>query len=1017
MSKRNGLRACLVLAATLLPCDVASLAAGPDFDTAIAPLLAKRCAGCHNASDPKGGLDLTSPESARKGGETGAALVPNSLEKSLLWQRVVADEMPPDAASKLADQERRDLKQWIEHGAAWGEKKVNPLEYSSESRGGFDWWSLQPVRHSELPTASADQSTMVSPIDVWIDKTLRAKGLTRSAEASGVATVRRLSLDLLGLPPESDDVAEFSSSDLPDRFERLVDRTIASPYYGERWARHWLDVIRFGESQGFERDKLRTNSWRYRDWLIDAFNRDLPYDEFTQLQLAGDVLRPSDPDGLIATGFLVAGAYDEVGHTQQSAAMRAIVRQDELEDMVAAVAQTFLGLTVNCGRCHDHKFDPISQTEYYQLAAAIAGVRHGERDLDPQRRQAESRHAIESLQHRSRTLSAELGAMEERATAAILADRKAAQATKGSDKSPAKEVAPPAPLLSWEFERDAGDASGKYPGQLFGSASVAGGKLVVDGKGYAGAAPITFDLREKTLEAWVQLSTLDQRGGGVIGVQTMTGDVFDSIVFGEGEPGHWMAGSNGFVRTKSFGGAREVDAKNEPVHLAVTYRADGTIAAFRNGVPYGQAYQVPELPTYKAHQSHVIFGLRHSPENSDRLLRGGVLRARVYDRALSAAEVAASFEAARLHVEPSDVANKLSPAERQRRDSLQAEIKQLVSQIERWNESKIYAVTPRDPEPTFVLQRGRTTQPGFLVSAGGLRSLHFASADWGLPPDAAESQRRVRLAEWLSDRNNPLFSRVIANRLWHYHFGTGIVETTNDLGFNGTRPSHPELLDWLATSLWRHDGSLKSLHRTMVLSATYRQSSHFREDAAAIDAGNRLLWRREPVRLEAELIRDAMLAAAGDLNRTMHGPGYYDFTTFTHNSQFYQMQDSIGATFDRRGVYRTWVRSGRNHFLDVFDCPDPSTKTPVRAVTTTPLQSLALMNNSFAFRISENLAAKLTVQDPGDVASQVAAGVQRIYNRPASREELELLTAFARQHGVAALCRVLFNSNEFLYSP
>ena len=272
--------------------------------------------------------------------------------------------------------------------------------------------------------------------------------------------------------------------------------------------------------------------------------------------------------------------------------------------------------------------------------------------------------------------------------------------------------------------------------------------------------------------------------------------------------------------------------------------------------------------------------------------------------------------------------------DRHRRDAMIDELKQLASQLDRWSESRIYAVAPKEPEPTHVLMRGRTTQPGMLVSANGLKSIRDINFDWGLAPDVAESQRRIQLASWLSDRRNPLFSRVIANRLWHYHFGSGIVETTNDLGFNGTRPSHPELLDWLADSLWRRNGSLKSLHRTMLLAATYRQSSRFRPEAAAIDAGNRLLWRREPVRLEAELIRDAMLAAAGDLNREIHGPGYYDFTTFVHNSQFYLMQDPIGAAFDRRGIYRTWVRSGRNHFLDVFDCPDPSTKTPTRAVTT-----------------------------------------------------------------------------------
>ena len=539
-------------------------------------------------------------------------------------------------------------------------------------------------------------------------------------------------------------------------------RTTAFAGRGTGWT-----SVRFGESQGFERDKIRENAWPYRDWVIDALNADMPYDEFARRQIAGDVLRPDDHAAIIATGFLVAGPFDEVGKQQQSAAMKAVVRQDELEDLVSVVGQTFLGLTVNCARCHDHKFDPIRQQEYYQLCSALDGVQHGTRDLSEP-----------AVREQAKKLDQQL-----------------------------------APL-------------------------------------------------QKTL--------------------------------------------------------REVEAKKPP-------------------------------------------------------------------------------------------------DESGRRDELKQQIAALTEQKAKLNIVTTYAVTPQTPGVTHVLTARQSGSAGCRRDAGGDRGPRGAPDGFGLSADAPDADRRTRLADWITDEQQPLFARVMVNRLWHHHFGAGLVDTPNDFGFNGGRPSHPELLDYLASELIRGGWRLKRLHRLIVTSATYRQSSRYDDQAAGVDADNRLLWRKSPVRLEAESLRDAMLTVAGQLNPQMGGPGYRDFTTYVHNTQFYSMLDPVGYEFQRRTVYRTWIRSGRSGLLDVFDCPDPSTKTPRRAVTVTPLQALALSNNSFVLRMSEQFAQRLRREAGEVVAGQVRRACELCYARCPDEAELAALVPFAAEHGPAELCRVLLNSNEFLY--
>jgi hypothetical protein len=403
------------------------------------------------------------------------------------------------------------------------------------------------------------------------------------------------------------------------------------------------------------------------------------------------------------------------------------------------------------------------------------------------------------------------------------------------------------------------------------------------------------------------------------------------------------------------------------------------------------------------------------PAGGNRMLAGAIDRVQLYDKALTPAEIAASAGVPSDHVDQRQILARLDPAQQQQYKSLEFEIAELQQQRQRTGVTTSYAVVPRQPDVAHLLKRGNPAQLGDVVSPGGVAALVGVSADFGLSPDGPDAPRRIALARWITHQNNPLFARVIVNRLWHYHFGVGLVDTPSDFGFNGARPTHPALIDWLAFELVRHDWSLKAVQRMIVTSAVYRQTSRFESRAAKIDAGNRLLWRKSPLRLDAEVVRDSILAVSGRLNRTLGGPGYRDFTTFVRNTQFYVPVDAVGHSFNRRSLYRTWVRSGRNRFLDVFDCPDPSTKTPKRAVTTTPLQALSLMNNSFVLRMADRFAERLVREAGDDVEQQLALAYTLTYGRHPRPEETSLTAVFIKQQGLPAFCRVLFNSNEFLY--
>ena len=968
----------------------------PSFEKAVAPLLARRCLSCHGGTKPRGGLDLSTHKGLLTGGDSGKVVNAGEADKSLLWKRVRTGEMPPK--TKLSPVEKALLKKWIDAGARWENGPIDLFRYTTDTRAGYDWWALQPVKRPAVPKVKAGDR-ILTPIDAYLLQELSSGNLTFSEKAKPRQLIRRLYFDLIGLPPEPEVVQAFEANPSDEAYRKLVDKLLDSPRYGERWARHWLDVVRFGESDGFERNNPRKNFWHYRDWVIRAFNSDMPFDEFARMQIAGDVLT-NDYDGAAAVGFLVAGVHNTV--VGQSERMKKLARQDELEEITGTVGQTFLGLTVHCARCHDHKFDPIRQKEYYQLTATLAGVNHGERNVaatsDP-KRLAEIVQRIK--QHRE---SLEYIVADTRK--AILADRKA-------KKTP---VSLPEPLAQWNFDGDCQDKAGQLHGKLNGNARIVDGSLVLDGRSYMSTVPLKTNLAEKTLEAWVTVDDLNQRGGGVMSVQTLNGATFDAIVYGEQQPKRWMAGSDFFRRTRSFQGPEEAEAGKKPVHMAFVYRKDGTITAYRNGQPYGKPYKTG-FQTFQANRAQILFGLRHSPPGGNKFFRGKVLQAKLYDRALSPDAVAASAGRPSEYISQEELLNRLKGGKRVQAKILFDELEKLEKQRQQLQDAKqhrVYTNIARNPGPTFVLERGDVMAVGERVSPIGVKALKPVAGVLALPENASDAQRRKKLAEWITHPDNPLFARVIVNRLWHYHFGQGIVQTPSDFGFNGGRPSHPQLLDWLAAELRSRKYSLKAMHRLIVTSAAYQQSSKLNEKALKEDANNRLLWRWVPKRLEAEVIRDATLQVAGQLNRQMGGPGFEDVRTQPNNGTTYYIPvDPVGKSFHRRTIYRFTPRGGRSSLLDTFDCPDACAAAPKRVVTTTPLQALSLFNNTFMLRMSDAMARRIA-SGRKEVDQQVERAFRLCFGRDPMAKEQRLAEQLVRDHGLSALCRALLNSNEYL---
>lgn len=992
----------LLLTVSILNGILAPNAYGFNGQDSIEVVLAKNCLECHSGTNAEAGLDLSQSAGLAAGGESGPAVNDQSPLESLIWQRIADGSMPPK--KKLDEKSIAILRQWIETSRALPTKPIDRFRITTDSRAGYDWWSLQLIQSPSVPSAPSGYTTE-TPVDAFIASKLSQANIRQSAAASPRSLIRRVYYDLIGLPPSFEAVTAFEADPSDANYEKIVDELLESPQYGEHWARHWLDVVRFGESDGFERNYPRYNSWPYRDWVIASFNRDLPYDEFVRKQLVGDL--EGTPEGFAAAGFLVAGIHNTV--VGSSDRMKRIAIQDELEEVIGTISQSFLGLTAQCARCHDHKFDPIPLKTYYQMASSIQGVGHGEVEIErPEvaKQIATLRRELDKAKEQLRLIrSAQIGKL-----------------STGSEQVPAPESAKLAsrlPVYHWSFTDSAAEDSGALQAKIHGNASVVDGALVCDGASYVETDPLPHAFREKSFAVWVQLDSLEQSGGGIATLQVPGKDLFDSLVFAEREPARWMAGSNGFSRYQSFGASPEDLAAVKPVHLVLTYAEDGTIRAFRNGVPYGNAYRSSGLLPFDSGNAKVLFGIRHEPAGGNRHFKGKILDASLYDVALTEDDVAAIAsssdpvlsEQAFVQSLP-DESRKIYVAASQTVLDLNVKVRELVAH----SRDKLYSVRPNNsPGVTKILRRGDVYAEGDIVSAGAIDALPHQKADFGLEPNASDANRRMALANWISDRNNPLLARVMVNRLWHYHFGVGIVDTPSDFGFNGGRPSHPELLEWLSSQLIANNFQIKPLHRLIMRSHTYRQSTDYNPDAAATDTSNRLLWRYTPKRLDAEQVRDSMLAVSRKLNPAIGGPGFRDVEVREFNGTTYYVPKEVdSADYYRRTIYRFNPRCERAPILDAFDCPDPSATAPKRSVTTTPLQALSLLNNPFVLAISAHARTNALREHPENQSAQIRYLWQQILMRSPDEHEFRVSEKLVLEHGLEALCRALLNTTEFV---
>ncbi|MFO0907386.1 MAG: PSD1 and planctomycete cytochrome C domain-containing protein [Isosphaeraceae bacterium] len=711
-----------------------------DFERSVAPVLLNRCLECHNATDKNGGLDLSSGNALSAGGKNGAAVVPGQAEESLLLQRVVDGEMPPKKQGKarpLPEAERKALSAWIASGAAWPAGRVlDPYESTSETRGGRDWWSLQPIARPAIPPGT----NAANPIDAFVLAQLAPKGWTLAPPADRRAWVRRVYVDLVGYPPSYDEVEAFLADRRADADARLVDRLLASPHFGERWGRYWLDVVRYADTCGYERDQPKPNAWKYRDWVIQAFNDDMPYDRFVTHQLAGDEVADRSAATLVATGFLRLGTWNDEPNDPNE------YKYERLEDMVNATSTAFLAFTVKCARCHDHKFDPVRQTDYYRMAAAF-----------------------------------------------------------------------------W-------------------------------------AGPI------------------------------------------EPGPREWLGGP---------------DPKRVGTDLLV------------------------------------------------------------------------------------------------------------------WTDQG------RTAPPLHLLKKGEPNHPGPVVEPGQLSMIPSLDRPVASPSaEATTSQRRLQLARWITDRRNPLTARVWVNRIWQHHMGQGLVRSPDNFGFTGEKPTHPALLDWLASELIDGGWTAKRIHRMIVLSQTYGQASvHPKQDEYnRVDAGNRLAWHAERRRLDAESLRDALLAAGGVLDRSRIGGPAFAPDIAPEALEGLSMKDKAWTPSPpgeqrRRAVYSVAKRGLLPPLLTAFDFPDTTLPCGQRDTTLVAPQALALLNNALVHEQSQRLGRQ-SVAGTNDPDRRIVEAWRRVLARDPRPGE----TAAAREHlaqqenhfatrgraeagalALASLYHVLLNSNEFLY--
>lgn len=975
-----------------------------DFVREVRPIFEKHCYECHGAQKQKNDYRLDIKSVALTGGSAHAPnIVAGKSAASPLFRFVIGQEkdlqMPPK--SRLSEVEVETLRRWIDEGAVWPDGvDVAKLEDKT------DWWSFRPIQVSgfKFQDSSSGRADGLGvgvshPIDFFVRQKLVETGLKPAPQADARTLVRRLFFDLTGLPPTPEEVAKYA----PLPYEKLVDDLLASPRYGERWARYWLDVVHYGETHGYDKDKPRLNAWPYRDYVIRALNNDKPYARFVEEQIAGDVLYPGTTDGVTALGFIAAGPWDYIGHAEvpETKIDGRIARHLDRDDMVQNAIGTFCSLTVQCAQCHHHKFDPITQEDYYSLQAVFAAVDRTEVDYYAD---DVTMRRFADLQKRKKQAVDAITALE--APLKKKAGEKYVELSRRIDGATEKGPNPNAkPDFGWHSAVSPVQDAEKWV-QVDLGRSVQVERIVLkpcyDDFGGIGAGfgfPVRFKIEVSDDPEFKKGVTLVWRKHDATFMNDFANPGLKAFESG-------TAGDDGvtgrYVRVTAVKLApRKGDFIFALSEMEVYDRKEGPNLAL--GRPASSLDSIEAPPRWR--RTNLTDGI--APESRTLEDRQKLLRER------DALMLAQADEATK---------KKLMAARRERDALPVLPAPQKVYAGAVHTGGGAFKGTGADggkPRTIHVLRRGDIRQPAQEVGPGGIQALAALFEDPFVMLGEGESARRAALAKWITSKNNALTWRSIVNRVWQHHFGRGLVETANDFGRMGATPTHPQLLDWLAAS-FRDEmgGSLKKLHRLIVSSATYRQSSAVTPEAARMDAANQWLSHQNRRRLDAESVRDSILAVSGTLDLAMGGPGFQDFVIDKpqHSPHYeYHLHDPEDPKSWRRSIYRFIVRSQQQPFMTVLDCADPSMRVDRRNESISPLQALALMNNGLTVTMAKHFAARVKNQLASGLEGQVRRAFALALSREPSEDELAPLVDYASREGLENTCRILMNLNEFSF--
>ncbi len=1023
------------------------------FEDSVRPVLELECFACH--SDPEraqNDLLLTSRAGLLRGGERGPVLASRNPDESLLLRAVeYHDEqlqMPP--SGRLAEADIDAIRQWVRLGAPFGGdeddldevERVDEFEITEADRA---WWSVRPIARPAPPEVD-DAEWPANPVDSFLLARLEGAGLEPPAEADRRTLIRRAAYDLTGLPPTPDEIEAFENDPREDAWPRLIDRLLASPHYGERWGRHWLDLVRYAETDGYERDRLKPSAWRYRDWVVDALNADMPYDEFLTHQLAGDEIEQPTAASIIATGYLRLGIWDDEPTDTE------LAQYDDLDSILDTTSRVMLGMSIGCARCHDHRGDPIPQTDYYRMLSFFRGIA-------PYKVGGGNEPTPENYVDR---IPADLG-VESSASDAL--DRWRAE----HDELLAAARQHEAELLSWasETEREGAEAAahlglvahlpldetlplvaadsrgglhGRVDGVEVGVDGIRGSAFRFDGKDDAIRMPRPVS-EAFTVSVWFR--TEAKAPGGVAFQWRLGAVMVDSRARNRGF-GLAVVGDGYVVGGAGSGLEASVNVASGPGyndgvwhHAALVREAKGELRLYVDGVLQGEA----EGPTGTLAAADFLDLGTPSQTKGGSPFAGSLDELRVFNRALTEREIRALHVGVESGGAGLALASRLggressgeTQAARAYLDAVEAIAAQPRPEAD-LIEVLLVKETGAEAPPTHVLIRGNPHAPAERVEPGfplilGDADPQLAARNEGSPTTG----RRLALARWIADEGNLRTSRVMANRLWQHHFGRGLAPTPNDFGRFGEEPTHPELLDWLASEFTAQGWSIKSMHRLLMTSRAYRMSSRPPEGALAADPENDLFSRFSMRRLTAEEIRDSVLAATGRLNLEMGGPSVHppipEEVLATASRPDAAWGEATPEQASRRSIYIHVKRSLLHPLLESLDLADTDSTCPVRFTTTQPTQALMMLNGDFMGEQSRALAERFagvqatlenrtleervgeafrTVLGRRPQPVEVARGVDLV--RELEREEgFDAVTAFA---GYSLL---LLNLNEFVY--